>query len=152
MLFQVTPTLSNPSTAEDTDIMFIYLKNESDFDMIIEGVDFRLNGESQTEVIEVQAGDGEVPVGGVSIAPANLNLGSANQADGIFLASNEITEVSQGTPMFRFFIESSNTTSPINFEQDLIVPKNNVITLWAKHGGEEITGMIIFYYKDISKD
>ena len=147
MLFCETPTPSDPSSfADDDKICFLYVKNESNKDMIIEGIEFRLDGTAQTEVIEIQANDGEVPIGGNGNTPANLNLGSGNVADGVFLSSNEITGVSEGTLMFKYYIESSNTTQHINFEQDFVIPTNNTLTIWARNGLNEICGMLIFFY------
>ena len=151
MLWQHTPTRSNPSI-DTGPICFLYIKNLSNLDMIVEGIDIRLAGTDQMEIIEVVANDGEVPVGGNTNTPVNLNLGSANQADGTFLSSSEITGMTYGVTMFRYYIGSSSTTQPFNFEQDLIVPKNNTLTLWATNGDVQIDGMIIFFLSGPAAD
>jgi len=116
--------------------------------LIIEGVDLRLAGTGQVEIIEVIVNDGENPVGGNDLTPMNLNLSSGQTAEGTFLSSSNISGINKGTPMMRYYIESSHTTQFFNFAQDLIVTKNNVITMWAEYGGNEIDGMLIFFFID----
>jgi hypothetical protein len=145
MLFQETPISSQPSESIGK-ICFLYIKNESELDLIVEGLELRLAGTNLTEIIEVQANDGEIPIGGDSNTPVNLNLGSANEASGIFLSSGEITGISEGLIMFRYYVASSDETKSINFEQDLVIPKNNTLTLWALNGNIEIDGMMVFYF------
>lgn len=147
LLFQETPTLSDPSNTT-TPICFLYLKNLNDLDLIIEGIDLRIGGTNQSEIIEVAANDGETPIGGNTRTPVNLNLGSANVANVTSLSSSEITELTFGTTLMRYYCASSNTTTPYNFEQDLIIPKNNVITLWATNGDIEIDGTLIFHFSN----
>ena len=148
-LFQETPEYTNPSTTSEGGICFLYLKNTSEKDLILEGLDIRLGGTSQVEIIEIVENDGEVPVGGNSRTPVNLNLSSGKVAEGVFLSSSNISSMGKGSPMLRYYIESSHTTKQFNFEQDLIVPQNNTITLWAEYGGTEIDGTLVFYYADV---
>lgn len=145
-MFQQTPTYNDPSNSSSGGICFLYFKNLSNSDLIIEGIDLRLAGTGQTEIIEVVANNGENPIGGNTFAPANLNLGSGNIAEGTFQSGDNISGMIKGIPMFRYYIESSNLTLPFNFEQDLILTKNDVLTLWVEYGGTEIDGMLIFFY------
>ena len=146
LLFQITPNPDDPSSYNDEGICCLYIKNTSTLDLVIEEFDYRLGGESQVEILEFLANDGETPIGGSSITPINLNLGSGNIASGTFLAGSNITGMEQGDPMIRLYIESSHTTRTYNFAQDLIIPRNNTLTIWAKYGGNEIDGTIIFNY------
>ena len=142
---QQTPTLVDPSSTSG-DVCFAYLKNTNDINIILEEINIRLAGTSQSEIIKILANPTGTPVGGNTITPANLNLGSGNVADGTFLAAQEITELSGGTELHRIYVGSSNTSSTFNFGQDIIVPKNNVIGIYAETLDIEVSIVLLFNY------
>jgi len=119
--------------------------------MCLEGITIRLAGTGQSEIIKILAGVKGSPVGGTTVTPANLNLGSGKTADGTFLAGSNLTELSGGTEIHRAYVGSSNNSSNINFEQDIIVPKNNIIAFYASTTGIEIDIMVIFNYHNVSQ-
>lgn len=145
LLFQQTPAYSDPSEATG-DICFLYVENTNTLDMVIEGINLRLAGSGQSEIIKIIAEPTGTPIRGNTVTPANLNLGSGKIADGTFLTGTEITGLSGGTEIYRIYIGSSNTSSNFNFEQDIIVPKNNIIALYASNLNIEIDGFLIFNY------
>jgi hypothetical protein len=151
LLFQITPTTDNPSSYDDAGICFLYMKNLSERDMVLEELDLRLGGTGEVEILELLANDGETPIGGVSTTPINLNLGSGNIAEGIFLTGTEITGMEQGSPLHRIYLESSHQTANFNLSQDFIITKNNTLTLWCKYGGVEIDGTIAFNYATVEQ-
>jgi hypothetical protein len=134
LLFNVTPTGANDC--------FLYVKNTFDTDMVLEGITVRVGGAEQ---IEIKAGDAGTPTGGSSATPANLNLGSANVASGDFETGNNITGLSGGSVIEKLWL-SSTTSTHINFDQDIIVPENDVITIYAVTGGINIAGTLVFNY------
>ena len=146
---QQTPAYSDPSGASG-DICFAYIKNTNSIDLCLEEIDIRLGGTSQAEIIKVLGKTTGDPIGGNTITPVNLNLGSGKEADGTFQAGSEITEISGGTELHRIYIGSSNTSETFNFGQDIIVPKNNIITLWAINLNVEIDIVILFNYHNIT--
>ena len=146
VLFQQTPTYLDPSTTDSGDVCIFYMKNTSETTIVLEGIDLRLAGTSQTTIIKVIGKDSGTPVGGTTITPANLNLGSGKTADGTFLGGDQITGLSGGTELLKVYIESSNVTLSYNFEQDIIVPKNNIITIYSSEVDTEVDAMIIFNY------
>jgi len=146
---QQTPTDSNPSGTSSVDICFAYIKNTSDADISLEEIDIRLGGTSQSEIIKVLGKTTGTPIGGNTITPVNLNLGSGKEADGVFQAGSEITGLSGGTELHRIYIGSSNTSETFNFGQDIIVPKNNIITLWATNSNIEIDIVLLFNYHSV---
>ena len=146
-IIQQTPAYSDPSEAYG-DICFAYIKNTNEIDMSLEEIDIRLGGTSQSEIIKILGKTTGSPIGGETITPSNLNLGSGNIADGIFQAGNEITGISEGNELHRIYVGSSNTSETFNLGQDIIVPKNNVITLWATNISAEIDIVLLFNYHD----
>ena len=149
IIFQQTPSYEDPSS-DTGDICFLYLKNTDNLDICLEGIKLRLGGTGQSEIIKLIGNPSGTPVNGNSVTPSNLNLGSGKTADGTFETGNNITGLTGGTELERNYLGSSDTTVDINFEQDIIVPKNNIITLWASTTGTEIAGTLIFNYHAIS--
>ena len=146
---QQTPSSSNPSGTASEDVCFAYIKNTDDIDMCLEEIDIRLGGTSESEIIKILGKTNGTPVNGDTITPANLNLGSGREADGIFQAGSEITGLSGGTELHRIYVGSSNTSESFNFGQNIIVPKNNIITLWATNLNVEIDIVLLFNYHSL---
>ena len=149
LIFAQTPTYLDPSTADTGDVCFIYMKNNSSELMILENIDIRLSGTGQSTIIKIVGSDGGNPVGGTQNTPSNLNLGSGHDADGTFLVGNQITGLSGGTELYRFYVGSSNDISSFNFEQDIIVPKNKVITVYSSEIDNEIGGQVVFNFHEL---
>jgi len=57
-------------------------------------------------------------------------------------------EWTKGTEYDRIYIGSSNDVSNFNFGQDIIMPKNNIITFWASTLDTEIYIGLLFNYHD----
>jgi len=140
LLFTATPTNStNP---------FLYVKNTSEDDMVLEG--FTLHFVA-SEWIDIKLGDVTgTPAGGTNITPANLNSGSGVIADGgstgSFQNGNAITALSGGTVVQRIYHETSAGSTSYNFDQDIILKKNGVLTMYAETGGAALNGVLIFNY------
>ncbi len=117
--------------------------------MVLEEIDLRLAGTGEAEIIKIIGKVDGIPIGGTNITPVNLNLGSGKTADGIFLGGNEITGLSGGSQLHRIYIGSSNTTTTFNFGQDIIVPKNNTISIWAVNLDIEIAFTLLFNYHNV---
>lgn len=135
VLFEQTPTAVGDC--------FFYLKNLSDEDLIIEGLWLRV---ASNEQIQVKLGDTGTPSGGTTATPVNNNAGSTNEADGTFQKGNDITGLSGGSVVEKYWLAAGNESKHFNFEQDIILAKNNVLTLWAVAGAIEIDGTIVFHY------
>jgi hypothetical protein len=122
---------------------FLYMKNYSDEDIIIEGI--QLNTASD-ETIEIMLGDVGTPLGGTDVMPANLNAGSNNEADGVFQTDANLTGISGGYVILRYFVEGGGSSSFYNFDQDVILSKNRVLTLYATNGSILVNGFLTFFY------
>jgi hypothetical protein len=122
----------DPSAGDtDEEVCIFYMKNTSAIDMTIEGMTHRLAGTGLSDCIEIRGGEEGDPVGGTSVTPVNMNLGSGNTAIGTFLAGDDITGLSGGTILQRVYIES-NGSKYHNFDQDIIIPRNRIISVYSK--------------------
>ena len=138
----------NPDGAGDC---IFYLKNNDNTDLIIEGVWWQT---SAAEEVYYKLGDTgtAVKTNGADITPANLNAGSGNIAD-VTCYSNtsdgavDITEISGGTTIQSLWL--SDTKSVLfNCEQDIVVHKNQVFTIYCVGGDTNIRGTVIFNFHD----
>ena len=121
---------------------FFYAKNNSDDDMMVEGVWFSA---ASAEAVFVRLNDTGAPSGGTTPIPTNCKGGSGNEADGTFMVGNNITGVSGGDIVEKFWLTSAESKY-FNFEQDIIIPKNGVFTLLSTTGGVNVRGTVVFNY------
>jgi len=137
LLFSATPTGAGDC--------FLYVKNQSENDAIVSGFGLWLVA---NEYIDVKLRDVGTPIGGTDITPANLNSGSGNSATGTFLNGNDITGLSGGTTVGRFYHVSGSGTDCTNFEQDVILKKNGVLTMYVQTGTTALAGHLNFNYHE----
>jgi hypothetical protein len=124
---------------------FFYMKNTDDKDMIIEGISMYLPA---AEYFDIVLGDSGIPSGGSTVTPVNLNLGSGKSANGTFLQGNDITGLSGGSTAYRIYKLASTGSEYENFEQDIILPKNSILTLYVQTGTTALAGFLDAYYHD----
>lgn len=134
LLFSATPTASGDC--------FLYVKNTNDENMIVEGYSLWL---AANEYIDIKFGDVGTPVGGDTIVPTNCNAGSTKSSDGTYENGNDITGLSGGTTVERLYHASSQESTYWNEDMDLIVPQNQVLTMYAQTGGTALAGVLSFY-------
>lgn len=137
LLFQQTPTSINNC--------FLYVKNSSAISINIKGIWLRLDGISQSEIIDVKVKVAGTASGTIAV-PVNCNASAINNAIGTFVCGNDVTGLSGGSAVERIYITSGNTSTFYNFEQNIIVPINQTFILCAEHGNNEIDGTLVFYY------
>ena len=133
LIFSATPTATGDC--------FVYIKNTDDADMSFEGIDL---WNTASEYIDIKLNDSGTATGGTAITPINSNAGSGNEADGTFEAGANITGLSGGKTAYRIYHKGSTGMVHYNFEQDIILPKNKTLTLYAELGGTPLGGNIIF--------
>ena len=136
----------NPDGAGDC---ILYLKNTNDADLIIEGVWWQT---SAAEEVYYNLGDTGVPVltNGATITPANLNAGSGNSADCLCYSNTadgavDITGLSGGRTIQSLWLTSATSTL-FNCEQDIILPKNQVFTIYCVGGDTLLRGTLMFHH------
>ena len=123
---------------------FLYLKNDSDTDMIIS--EFMLRAAAD-ETIQFKLGDSGTPIGGTTGTPVNRNAGSGNEADATALYGVDITGLSGGNNVMGMFLKGGETSVRVAPLSGFIVPKNKVITGYVATGGIAVTiGMGISYH------
>jgi hypothetical protein len=138
LLFTATPT--GPGDC------FLYIKNTAEIDMVLEGFWIKLEA---NEYLEIKIGDTGTVAGGTDITPVNLNGGSGKTALGAFQNGVDITGLTGGQVSHRIYHASSVGSIFWNFNQDIILPKNRAITIYAQTGTTEISGIMVFNYHSI---
>lgn len=142
-----SPILSdnqNPSADQLSPCIF-YIKNTSESNLII--TDVRMWAE-ENEYIDIYINQTGTPVGGNAATPVNMNLNSGKQAAGIFLGAARITGMSGGTLFDRLRVPADNADHPFMWASAIIIPKNNVLTVYAGNSGILTETSISFYYHD----
>ena len=136
LVFSATPTATGDC--------FLYMKNTDDDDLIVESIWFRV---ASAESVSVKLGDTGTPVSGSAVTPTNCNAGSANSATGTFQTGSDITGLSSGSVVEKYWL-TSTTSVLFNFEQDIILQKNSVLTLYATTGAVALAGTVVFHYHE----
>lgn len=145
VMVEQRPVGADPSSG-DTRACILYIKNGAETDMTFEGIAIRLGGIGEEDVIEVVGRDNEgSPEGGTAVTPVNLNLGSGNSATGTFLKGDNITGIFGGEVLQQIWV-TSNGTKYFNFDQDIIVPKNRVLTIYSRNSVAELDVTLSFNY------
>jgi len=133
LVFSQTPT--------DAADCFLYMKNSSDTDIVVEGIWFRV---ASAEAVSVKLGDTGT-ASGTTATPVNCNAGSANEASGTFKTGNDITGLSGGTVVEKYWLTSTASLF-LSFAQGIVLPKNATLTLWATTGAVAVAGTVVFNY------
>lgn len=135
--FSATPT--------GTDDCFFYFKNTGEKDVIFEGIGVKLVAD---EYIDIKIKDIGTPSGGSATTPVNLNAGSGGTLSATVQDGNNITALSGGSTAYRIYHASANETKYTNFEQDIIVTKNQTLTLYIQTGTTALEGFLNCYEHD----
>lgn len=133
IIFDVSPSASSP---------ILYIKNEDDRDMVLEGLNIRC---STDNIITIRHSNTGTLSNGTVLTPVSLNIGSRRTALGIFKSCNKLEALSVGTILFKYYIPGNYQTQNINFDEDIILPKNRVLTLWAENIGD-VDGFLPVYW------
>ena len=142
----------NPDGADDC---IFYLKNNAEEDLVIEGVWWQT---SAAEEVYYKLGDTgtAVKTNGADITPVNLKAGSGEVAD-VTCYSNtvdgavDITGLSGGSIVQKLWLTSTETNI-FNCEQDIIIPKNKVFTIYASGGDTLLRGTVVFNFHNNSNE
>ena len=121
----------------------VYIKNENDIDLVLEGMNVM---NQETQMYELSLGDTGTPAGTITVTPANMNAGAGNVADGTFYTGSNMTGLTQGTVVERIWASSSSGTQALNFDMDIIVPKNQTFVVRTGITGSKTSITIPMYY------
>jgi hypothetical protein len=123
---------------------FFYLKNEnSDTTMSVEGIWLKMEAD---DYIEIEIGDTGSPIGGTDITPVNANSASGNQALGIFQQGSDLTGLNGGSVFHKIYHASSTGSMWLNFNMDIVIAPNGVLTLKAGTGTVPIEAVMVMTY------
>ena len=141
----------NPDGAGD---VIFYLKNNDDSDLIIEGLTYQSSG---AEEIYFKLGDTgtATATSGATMTPVNLNTGSGKTADVTCLSNIadgavDITGLSGGSTFDQIYIIAAADHKWYNFEQDIVLKKNGVFTIYCVGGDSLLRGTVQFHFNSMT--
>jgi len=142
LLFSQSPTAG--------DDCILYISNSSDsMNMVIEGLWLYVSAACE---ISFKLGTKGTRNSGTSITPVNCNAGSGNSADGTFEYGADLdggsATLSGGSTVALYKFSAATDTKWFNFEQDIVVPKNQTFTLWCSSATPTVTGHVVFNYHE----
>ncbi len=132
--FSATPTIGG---------CFLYFKNEGTLALNIEGI-WLMN--AADDYIEIKLNDQGTPLSGTAITPVNLNTTSGKAALGTFQHGATITGLSGGDITHKLHHANSAASKYENFNQDIVLGSNGVLSLYAGTGTTLIEGIVVFNY------
>lgn len=136
-----------PDAAESC---LFYIKNGSETDLCIEGVTLAVTAACE---IYIEINNTGTPVTPTNLTPVNLNSGSGKSAAGTFQTGTDL-QMDTGSEIERYYFSGEKDSSHYNFNQDVILPKNRVLTLWISVANPSadvptVYGTFIFNYHSI---
>lgn len=145
----------SPTAADDC---FFYMANTSELDLVIEGITLGfIDGTAADDPeIYMKLNDLGSRNSATALTPVNLNAGSGKSADGTFEQGADLdggaATLTGGTEFERLVYANDGdvSSSHFNFEQDLILPKNKTLTMWANDSGATYFVTVFFNYHDQS--
>lgn len=130
-------------TADTSSSCIIHIKNLDDDDIIFEGITANA---ASGETLEIRLNDSGTPVNGIESTPVNLNTGFNNIANGIFQVGSNITGISGGVSAMKYFFKGGDSSKFHNFEQDIILSKNRILTMYCVNGNILVDGFLAFFF------
>lgn len=147
LLAAQTPNGPDPSAGTFNAANFLYIKNLSEITMVVTSIRFWSESNEYIDLFFDPDGD---PVGGEDIIPINANLGSGNQANGIFQEGENIEGLTGGALFDRFRIPGDSDDHVHRPDSKIIIPRNSSIVLRAGNGGSPIEVSLEIYYHEES--
>ena len=135
-------------TAGDADLTIVYMQNGNSTDIVVEGIYVYVSAACE---LELKRGASGTRNAAVTETPVNLNAGSNQSAAGVFesgadLAGGAATLDGNEVTMFKYKFVGEMATKFFNFDQDIILPPNQVMTLTCDTNACTVHGMIPFNY------
>jgi len=134
----------NPAGADDC---IFYLRNNSDDDLVIEGVWWQTSGAEEV-YYKLGVTGTVILTAGAAITPANLNAGSGNIADvtcysNVADAAVDLTGIAGGITVQKLWLTSAKSEL-FNCDQDIIVRKNQTFAIYCVDGDTLLRGTVVF--------
>ena len=133
----------DPDAADDC---IFYLKNNDDRALVLEGMDFST---ADACGVYVKIGGTGTTAAGTAITATNVNAVSGNVADVTCIHDGDIEAGGTFTgavEFARWTYAAATDTHNINFPLDVIIPKNQVFSIWVDTIGIVVTGTVYGYF------
>ena len=133
----------DPDAADDC---IFYLKNNDDRLLVLEGMDIQTSAACG---VYIKKGGTGTTAAGTTITGTNMNAGSGNTADVTSLHDGDIEaggSFSGAVETNRWTYAAAKDTHNLNFPLDIIIPKNQVFTLWVDTIAIVVAGTVYGYF------
>jgi hypothetical protein len=138
--------LFDQSATAGDDCIF-YMFNNDSTDILVEGI--WLSASAACEVY-IKLGDTGTRNGATAITPTNCNAASGNTADGTFEQGVDLdggaATLTGGTEVERYVFRAANNSTYFNFVQDIVIPKNQSLTIWNSSATPTVNGTVVFFF------
>jgi hypothetical protein len=139
-------------TTGDADVTVAYMKNANNKDIVVEGIYAYVSAACE---LELKRGASGTRNAAVTETPVNLNAGSNQSAAGTFesgadLGGGAATLDGNEVAMFKYKFIAESATKFFNFDQDIILPPNQTMTVTCDTNAVVVQAMIPFNYHDSS--
>ncbi len=136
--------------ADANDDCIFYLRNTDDRGLMLEGIDLYVTSDAE---VYIELGGSGTTATGTAITGTNMNAGSGNVADVTCIHDGDVEAggtFSGSTECNRYKYTEGTTydTHHINFPMDIVIPKNQVFTLWCSAAGVVIVATLYGYFHD----
>jgi hypothetical protein len=139
-LFEQSPTAND-------DCIFYMVNSHTTKTMIVEGIWFSVSAACE---VYMQANAKGTRNSATVITPVNCNFGSGNEAEGTFERGADLdggsATLTGGTEIERYVFRAASDSSHFNFEQDVIIPRNQTLTIWCDTSTATVNGTVVFNY------
>ena len=134
--------------ADANDDCIFYLKNTDSLPLMLEGIDLYVTSDAE---VYLKVGGSGTTAAGTDVVGANLNPGSGNVADVTCIKDGDVEAggtFSGATECKRYKYTEGTTydTHHINFPMDIILPKNQVFTVWCDTAAVVIMATLYGYF------
>lgn len=140
VLFAKSPTAND-------DCIFYLVNSHSSLDMVIEGIWLSVDAACD---VYIQLADKGTRNSATTLTPVNCNSGSGNTADGTFEEGVDLdggtATLTGGSIVEKYIFKAATATTHFNFEQDIIIPKNETLTIWCSSLSATVSGTAVFNY------
>jgi len=138
---------NDPAAADDC---IFYIKNNDDLPLILEGIDLFITDDCD---VYLKLGGTGTTAAGTTVTGTNMNAGSGNDADVTCLHAEDIEAggtFSGAVECCRFIYESGTLvdTHHMNFPMDIVIPKNQVFSLWVDTISIVVKGTLYGFFHD----
>jgi len=132
--------------ADANDDCIFYIKNTSEENLVVEGVELYVSGATE---VYVEIGNEGTTTTGTTVSGKNLNAGSGNSPKVTAIKDGDVQSggtLATGDEVKRFIFAAETTSKHYNFVADLIIPPQQTITIWSNTAAIVVKGTIVGYF------